>query len=603
MNIQGYIPSRREINLIPPERSFEELAWGPSLMMAREKETGNTIADINKGLDFEYFDVDDPKVKPELDALQAEGDSLATELATKGYNPLLNQKILNYRQKYQRAIGPHGTLGRASKNYTDAMNQWAEWSKAHEKDPQFYREKVKDKIFGNYRGMWDEDTKSYRGFEAGEVPNYYNLGDDLRDEIAKAKGKIGQIYGSDNATISVRNVGGYPVFEVTNRNTGQKITNSDALVGGLNALREDYFSPNKNTDRSRFAELMGVTPEQFGSMATNVATSLRDDYFQSMPGSSTSYQNVPQERTGSRTSESQDQDFLQYGTLDTKVENVENKYAKWRKLLDKSGKMQDLDVEKAPTGVADINSVGGVSGLSPGFTSIQPDKVPLSKDWDKLKTKFSNLYDLTKGNGTVVGGKLYKGDSGFLDLAEQADASLEAIRGTELGINSLDFNKSLWRAINENKDTPAFIKVGSPNKTLTKKEVEDKKELKREDLLYRVDSDGNLTVNIGGDDYNVNKKALSRQVKSFDDNVSEITNVNNNFGLTSEQISNINNKTYTVGKAAYKWRINPENPMQRQLFRIYKDETGQLVADPTTLSNVQAEVTKQKYVSQKPLEY
>ena len=125
----------------------------------------------------------------------------------------------------------------------------------------------------------------------------------------------------------------------------------------------------------------------------------------------------------------------------------------------------------------------------------------------------------------------------------------------------------------------------------------------RSDLLYRVDSDGNLTVNIDGEDYNVNKKALSRQVKSFDDNVSEITNVNNNFGLTSEQISDINNKTYLVGKAAYKWRINPENPMQRQLFRIYKDETGQFIADPTTLSNVQAEVTKQKYVSQKPLEY
>ena len=186
------------------------------------------------------------------------------------------------------------------------------------------------------------------------MPNYYNLGDDLREEMKKATGKIGEIYGADNASISMRNVNGVPMFEVVNRNTGQKITNSDALVGGLNALREDYFAQNKNTDRSRFAELMKITPEQFGSMAANVATSLRDDYFQSMPGSSTSYQNVPQERTDTRTLAPKDQDFLQYGTLDTKVEDVQNKYAKWRKLLDKSGKMQDLDVEKAPTGYSTV---------------------------------------------------------------------------------------------------------------------------------------------------------------------------------------------------------------------------------------------------------
>ena len=322
MNIQGYIPSRREINLVPPERSFEELAWGPSLMMAREKEVGKNLSDMSSGLDFEYFSQDDPRVKPELDALQAEGDALATELATKGYNPLTNQKVVNYRQKYQKFIGPHGVGGRASKNYTDAMNQWKEWSIQHKDDPQFYKEQVKNKMLGNYQGMWDEDTKSYRGFEAGEAPNYYNLGDDLRTEMAKAKGKLGQMVGSENTSINMRNVSGVPMFEVINNSTGEKITNSDALTGGLNALAQDYFAKNKNTDRSKFADLMGITPDQFAGIANEVKRSLTEDYYQSLPRSSASYQNVPQPSSASTKRQPGIPDFLQYGTLDVNKSKI-----------------------------------------------------------------------------------------------------------------------------------------------------------------------------------------------------------------------------------------------------------------------------------------
>src|SRR5574344_1994907 len=122
MNISGYIQSRNRTQVAFPERSFEEMAWGPSLLMKREEEQDKGIADISTDISNNsyYLDADDKNVAPIVESLQKEADDLAIEAATKGYDPMLSNKVIAFRRKYQNALSPQQPWGRAIANYKDA---------------------------------------------------------------------------------------------------------------------------------------------------------------------------------------------------------------------------------------------------------------------------------------------------------------------------------------------------------------------------------------------------------------------------------------------------------------------------------------------------
>lgn len=612
MNIQGYIPSRREINLVPPQRSFEELAWGPSIMMAREKENGNTLSAINNGLDFEYFDVDDPTVKPQLDALQAEGDSLASELATKGYNPLLNQKILNYRQKYQKAVGPHGVLGRASKNYTDAMNQWKDWSKTHEKDPQFYKEQVKDKMFSGYKGMWDEGTKSYRGWEPGEVPNYYNLGDDLRDEMAKAKGKLGQIVGSENASINMRSVNGVPMFEVVNKNTGEKLSNSDALTGGLNALSFDYFAPNKNTDRSKFAELMGITPEQFTGMANEVKRSLTEDYYQSLPRSSTSYQNVPQGRVSGKSGVGGTGSVFPTNTInvvdkkvqdefDSDVKNLEEAFdpitGEYKKTVDK-GSPYTTGPGKGHEMYVDIGS------YKPYSKNINKEKT-----WEKYTTEFAPLYKTFKEGNLKINGQPIssENDKAFFEYASRIKQNNASFLNSYSMLGIDDAAKQIERMSWKPADAQLFESVSDGDDKMTLGEAKKKYET----YGWEWNTSLPLAVNSGGETV-IQIPTGKKEVKEYkikglptdptldmSQTMKAVNGIFRDYSWTPEEIQQQNNKFLPISdNLRLRFYISEQDPNMKSMYLEAKlpitDEFGNAVGysdwtpsnQPTTKSEL-----------------
>lgn len=610
MNIQGYIPSRREINLVPPERSFEELAWGPSLMMAREKEVGKNLSDMSSGLDFEYFSQDDPRVKPELDALQAEGDALATELATKGYNPLTNQKVVNYRQKYQKFIGPHGVGGRASKNYTDAMNQWKEWSVQHKDDPQFYKEQVKNKMLGNYQGMWDEDTKSYRGFEAGEAPNYYNLGDDLRTEMAKAKGQISKLYGNNGASINMRNVGGVPMFEVVDNQYGNKIDNSDALTGGLNALAQDYFAKNKNTDRSKFADLMGITPDQFAGIANEVKRSLTEDYFQSLPRSSASYQNVPQGKVVGASGKPLAGTFPTntVNTIDTKIQ----------KEFDNDIKNMEGDFDsitgtykpKLKSSTQAFSSAGtGGTGFDPGTAKYYKSSTEASnKTWEKYKTEFAPVYKTFKEGKLVVNGQKIspENDKAFFEYTSQIKQHTASLLDSYSMLGLDDASKQLERLSWKPADAKMFESVDDPDEKMTlgdaKKKYKDNGWEWDTSLPLAVNSKGETVIQIPVGKNEIKEYKINGLPTDPSLNLSKtmqaVNSIFRDYSWTPEEIQQQNGSALPISNnLRLRININEQDPNLKSMYLEanlpVQDESGNIIGyqwapsnQPTTKSEL-----------------
>jgi hypothetical protein len=298
MNISGYIPSRNRTQVAFPERSFEEMAWGPSLLMKREEEQDKGIADISTDISNNsyYLDADDKNVAPIVESLQREADDLANEAATKGYDPMLSNKLIAFRRKYQKALSQNEPWGKAVINYKDATAQWKQWEEAHKNDPQEFKQKAKKYFFGQYQGAVDDETPGQlRGFDAGSLPNYYDVNKDIREALKDATGKIGQIVGSEGSSIKVDTSSGTPMLKVFNSNTGQYMDNLQPLLAGAQALMDDFSGAyGADTDRARYARMQGITPEYLANTVANLTQSQRDSYYSQLPSSSGSYQSIPQ---------------------------------------------------------------------------------------------------------------------------------------------------------------------------------------------------------------------------------------------------------------------------------------------------------------------
>ena len=604
MNISGYIPSRQRLDLIPTDRSFEELAWGPKLMMARDEERQTDLGNINTALDFEYEPEDDALVEPVITDLRKEGDAIANGLATNPSDPQWASKIYNYKTKVARAIGPHGIIGRAVKNSQDIDKTWSEWDKVHKDDPLAYKNRVRESMRGTYKGMWNPDTKQYQGFEPGDAPNYYDVNKDIADALKLADGSLGKLVGAEGSSIKYNPA--VNMFQVWNGNQGQWEDNSDAITGGATTSLNDWLGKyGTGTDRSKFAALMGYTPEYINNTVEALKQSQSKGRFTTVPGENTSYHNVPQDITGggSNPTNSTSSDFLQYGTLETNVDKVNKRYDKWNEQLDSKGNIKPLDT----TSVNPIGDArGAVSGLAPGFVSAQPTTNPREAEWKDLQTTYKNFYDSTHStSGLTIGGKHYIGDKGFLELAKQADIAKTAVRGTDLGINNPQFSSSMWFLLSQTKDQPSFIKAGEYGQrkpsSLTKEEV--LKKTKPDDLMYKVDADGRLKTIINGEEYIANPEILPRNVQGFDKNISELVNVANDFSLTKDRIDALNKTVFRVGNAVYGWVIDRDNPLKRSLYQVQVDQNGNYQDIPVDLSKVQTEAAKQKYMSAAPLKY
>ena len=70
--------------------------------------------------------------------------------------------------------------------------------------------------------------------------------------------------------------------------------NSDALTGGATAILNDYMGAyGTDTDRSKFAKLMGITPEYLEANLGELSRSQRKAAYSQLPSESFSYQNIP----------------------------------------------------------------------------------------------------------------------------------------------------------------------------------------------------------------------------------------------------------------------------------------------------------------------
>ena len=302
MNISGYIPSRNRTQVAFPERSFDEMSLGPSLLMKREEEQDKSISDISTDISNNsyYLDADDKNVAPIVESLQKEAEVLANKAATRGYDPMLAGEVVAFRRKYQKALSQNEPWGKAVINYKDATAQWKQWDEAHKNDPQEFRQKAKRHFFGQYQGAVDDETPGQlRGFDAGSLPNYYDVNKDIREALKDATGKLGQVVGSEGSSIKIDMSSGIPRLRVFNSNYGQYMDNLQPLLAGAQALMDDFSGAyGADTDRARFAKVQGITPEYLANTVANLTQSQRDAYHSQLPSSNGSYQGLPDGEDG-----------------------------------------------------------------------------------------------------------------------------------------------------------------------------------------------------------------------------------------------------------------------------------------------------------------
>lgn len=581
--------------------TFEELGYGPTLMRARHDAAQQGLMDTTSKLDFDYFDVDDEYLKPELDKLQGEIDNTTNELARKGYNPMLANKLVSLNTTYNKLAGPHGIIGRAQKNYTDAMQQWEEWKKANPKASQHYQQKAKNRFFGDYKGVYNPETKSYNQFTPGAITSERDIMEDFTDYASKAgMGSELQKALQGNVNFVPRSVNGVQMLQIEESTPGIIGSNKPQLEALVNQFMGEYT--NKNTDRGLYADIAGLTPEHIQNTLSNMSKVMSKEEYKHTPTWNASVQVMPEPKTekDGKSTTPTNPDFLQYGTLDVNVENVKKKYNNYRKALDANG---NFKTEKTPDTKGKINLTGGYPTTDRQIElNIENETY---KNFNKLKQDKADLYNATRNDGVEWGGKLYKGDKGFIDLSEQIDVSNQVIRGTELGVNNPTYSKSLFFSISDTEDEPMFIQKkdnGRIGKSLTKDKVKNDLKIADDAIFYRIDSDGNIRTTINNEEYTVNPKLLPRESTAYNDNIKELQVPLNKYNMTKNDINKFNSETYYVGDAAYRWQINPDNPLDKKLYRLYKVD-GQLGVKETTLADVQTEAATQKYISQKPVNY
>jgi hypothetical protein len=626
MNISGYIPSRNRTQVAFPERSFEEMALGPSLLMKREEEQNKSIADIGTDISNNsyYLDADDKNVAPIVESLQKEADDLANEAATKGYDPMLSNKLIAFRRKYQKALSQNEPWGRAIANYKDATAQWKQWDEAHKNDPQEFKQKAKKYFFGQYQGAVDDETPGQlRRFEAGAMPNYYDVNRDIREALKDATGKIGKFAGSEGSSISIDMSSGTPMLKVFNSNLGQYMDNLQPLLAGAQALIDDFSGAyGADTDRARFAKVQGITPEYLANTVGNITKSQRDSYYSQLPSSNGSYQSIPQEGIRSSIKKQGSTGGIAFPSIsevknNPKLQKVINKENEIMSGSFSGGKFDPVAGRKA---IEDREKeLGPLANFKPDNiwrdikTSFIGDRTndkfaEPQKVWDKYIKEFEPLYNTYKAGKLVVGGKPITTDEQWYNYANQIKQNNASFLDSKTNLS----NPELYRNLNTQVYVPKSGKLF--------KSMEDDEELNWKDFKERykdngwdvenmtswMDSDGKTIVQVPGKNGETKDFRIDgipdQTTNELKQTMRDVKAIFTDYIWTPQEIAEQNKPNVALpvsDNLKLKVYVDPQNPANKYMYFIGKfpvldnqgNDTGEVEwrtsSEPATKSELQ----------------
>lgn len=639
MNISGYIPSRNRTQVAFPERSFDEMAWGPSLLLSQEKAQKSEIENLGADMlnNADYLDIDDKHVAPIVESMQKEADSLANEAATNGYDPMLSNKLVAFRRKYQKALSPQQPWGRAIANYKDATAQWKQWDEAHKNDPQEFKQKAKRHFFGQYQGAVDDETPGQlRGFDAGSLPNYYDVNKDMREALKDATGKLGQVVGGEGSSIKIDTSSGVPMLRVFNSNSGQYMDNLQPLLAGAQALIDDFSGAyGADTDRARFAKVQGITPEYLVNTIGNLTKSQIDSYYSQLPSSSASYHDIPQEGRWVKAKEVKGSTG---GIAFPSVSEIKNN-PKLQKTIDKendimsgafsggkfdpvAGRKAIENKEKELGPLANFKPDNIWGDIKTSFTGdrtndkfAEPQKV-----WDQYTKEFEPLYNSyvkgkelvkstkNKDNYFKVNGVPITTDEQWYNYANQIKQHNASFLDSKTNMS----NSELYRNLNTQVYVPKSGKLF--------KSMEDDEELNWKDFKERykdngwdvekmtswMDSDGNTIVQVPG------KKGETKDFKidgipdqttnELKQTMRDVKAIFTDYKWTPQEIAEQNKPNVALpvsDNLKLKVYVDPQNPANKYMYFVGKfpildnqgNDTGEVEwrtsSEPATKSELQ----------------
>ena len=638
MNISGYIPSRNRTQVAFPERSFDEMAWGPSLLMKREEEQDKGISDIITDISNNsyYLDADDKNVAPIVESLQKEADNLASESATKGYDPMLKDKLIAFRRKYQKALSQNEPWGKAVINYNDATAQWKQWDEAHKNDPQEFRQKAKKYFFDQYQGAVDDETPGQlRSFNAGSLPNYYDVNKDMREALKDATGKLGQVVGSEGSSIKIDTSSGVPMLRVFNSNSGQYMDNLQPLLAGAQALMDDFSGAyGADTDRARFAKVQGITPEYLANVVANLTQSQRDAYHSQLPSSNASYQSIPREGSMSSIKKQDPIGGIVFPSIsevknNPKLQKVINKENEIMSGAFSGGKFDPVagrkaieDREKELGPLANFKPDNIWEDIKTSFTGVRTnDKfAEPQKVWDQYTKDFEPLY-----NSYVKGKELVKSTGNKDNYFKVNGIPITTDEQWYRYANQIKQNNASFLDSKTNMSNPELYKnlntqVYVPKSGKLFKSMEDDEELNWKDFKERykdngwdvenmtswMDSDGNTIVQVPGK----NGKTKDFKIDGIPDQatnelkqtIRDVKAIFTDYIWTPQEIAEQNKPNVALpvsDNLKLKVYVDPQNPANKYMYFVGKfpildnqgNDTGEVEwrtsSEPATKSELQ----------------
>lgn len=600
MNIQGYIPSRQKINLVPTERSFEELAWGPSLMMAKQAGLQKELSDYDAGLNFDYNQIDDPTISPLVEDLQKGLYDISSKIATQGFTPQTAQEVQAYKQRYNKLTGLQGPIGRAVRNQKVMNTQWANWDKEHEKDPLTYRNKAKEAMLSTYKGFQNGD------FKPGDLPNYYDVNKDMLDVLTRVDGSLGKMVGQEGS--SIKRDPATNTFKVWNSNRGQFMDNSDALTGGATAILNDYMGAyGTDTDRSKFARMMGITPEYLEANLGELSGSQRKAAYSQLPSESASYQNIPQ--TGAGGSKGKVGTISSSGiafpaftemTTDPKVQKEVDKENSIMQGAFVGGSFNSKAAKKYQQERDKNNPIKrGLSGIGEDINwfkssitgkDLEKEEKPVDADvlWNQYKKDFEPLYKSYKENKLLVNGKPITNDEEFYNYANSVKQNNAAFLDSKVNLSNPNLYDDLNRMVRVPESGKLFKSMDGKEDELSWKEFNELYDVNKmpvSKMTGWLDSDGNTVVQIP------DKKGKTKDFKvvgipdqsteALKRTLQDVKKLYNDYTWTPQEID-AQNKPNTVlpisDNLKLKVYVDPSNPAIKSMFFLGKvpilDEMG-----------------------------
>lgn len=581
--------------------TFDQLGYAPQLMEQRHMAVQQDLLDTDNSLNFEYFDQDDQFAAPKIEKLRGQITNVAEQLSKSGYNPELQNQLVNLKQEYLKEVGPTGTLGRARNTYTKAMDDWGQIEQAYRKEghPESYINQAKDRYFSQYKGMMDEQGK-YRGFTPGGVTNYRDVAQDAVDYF-KNYGFTQEDISAAMPNIEFKQMptpwGGLYMAAIVKNPGAPGASNAKNLAAAMNELSEQYSNPN--TDRGLFANIAQLNPTDITRTLQNTAALMQNTKGGQAPSVRVqgSFANPPK-GSGSDDLASMNA-FQKYPQLRIEQFNkdIDAKYDKLISNIDKTG-----DPVEGITKYFAVGTPGASYDLSPSET--MPSKT--KQNYDDISKQFSNIRkQALSDEGFNMGGKTYKGEKGFLEAAKEIEKAYAAILSTDLGLNNTKLEDNIMRSIQSLKGEDTFINLSNPRKTYSKADVEDKEMMPPPgQTQIRVNSAGEYIIQLktkkGYEDFKINPKTLPEQSTEYDADITEILGGINSFNMTPEQAREMSRTVYEIGPNNYQLIVDEKNPLNKQLVRVVYDGFN-IQRIPATMAELQYINTMYKASSIKPL--